>query len=103
MAGRLPVRHLQVFLYAHPKLYQDRSTADEGTSARWQRQINAGWELALGQVDALCRRFPELGTLLLTVHPVPRFARLENKAAVAESLKMVTAAPRLRFEFPGRW
>ncbi|KXX75046.1 hypothetical protein MMYC01_207766 [Madurella mycetomatis] len=72
--------------------------ATEKYSSRWSRKLNAAWERELRRVDALCKKVPELGTLLLSVHKQPRFVWLENEEAVIESLKAITAAPKLKIE-----
>lgn len=98
IARNLPVRHLQVVLYPHPKLYRDNQAAEGYSSQRW-RKLNAAWEWELRRVDTLCKRVPELGTLLLSMHRPPRFIWIENEKAIAESLRAITAAPKLRIEF----
>ncbi len=98
MARHLPVRHLQVMLYAHHSLY-GAMAAGCGTASAWQRKMDASWERQLQEVDALCRTIPQLGTVLLSVHATPRFIKLENEDAVMESLGTITAAaPRVRVE-----
>jgi hypothetical protein len=99
MARPLPVRHVQVMLYAHYRLYCDPAGDDTRTRRGWQRSMNLSWERQLGEVDALCRAMPGLGTLLLSVLATPRFAGLENESAVMASLRAVTAVPQVRLEF----
>jgi hypothetical protein len=84
-------------LYAHRELYRDDPTADVGTRG-WERRMDGLWERQLREVDALCRTIPGLGTLLLSVHVTPLFGKLENADAVMASLRIVTAAPRVRVE-----
>jgi hypothetical protein len=50
------------------------------------------WELELEELGVLCRGIPQLGILVLSVHPSPLFSRLENEEAVLESLAGVKAA-----------
>ncbi|KAK3901821.1 hypothetical protein C8A05DRAFT_16042 [Staphylotrichum tortipilum] len=96
-AGHLPVRHAQMMLYAPHGLYCGDPAA-EGTRPGWRRRRDAAWERQLREVDDVCRRIPGLGTLLLSVIPTPRFIWMENEEAVVESLRAVTAAPRMRTE-----
>jgi hypothetical protein len=97
LAPHLPVRHVQVILYAHRELYRADFTAHVRTRG-WEHRMDESWERQLREVDALCRTIRGLGTLLLSVHATPLFGRLENEDAVMASLRTVTAAPRVRVE-----
>ena len=55
-----------------------------------------------GGHDRWLMSYADLVTLLLSVHIQPRFLSFENEDAVAESLRIVTAAPKLRGELLSR-
>lgn len=102
MAQPLPVRHLQVMLYAHYKLYCDPAKDDMPTVRGWRRRMNLAWERQLEEVNDLCRAVPGVGTLLVTVLVTPRFASLDNEDAVMASLEAITAVPQVRVEYLSR-
>ncbi len=89
-------------LYASTRLYADGY--DDNPRAAGSRAAGAvaSWERKLREVNALCGRISGLTTLLLTVHPEPRFGLYENEEAVLASLRVVRDVPRVDAEILGR-
>jgi hypothetical protein len=103
VTAALPVRHVQMVLHTSHLLYcppTRRFIASEEHDG-WMLKLNTSWERHLQAVDAVCREMPGLTSVLLSVHPEPRFARLVNEEAVVASLRAFTAAPKVVAEVFG--
>ncbi|KAK1835648.1 hypothetical protein QBC39DRAFT_148259 [Podospora conica] len=103
VTAALPIRHVQVVLHTSHLLYcpPARHLIASEEHDGWMLKLNVSWERYLQAVDAVCREMPGLTSVLLSVHPEPRFARLVNEEAVVASLRAFTAAPRVVAEVFG--
>ncbi|KAK0643935.1 hypothetical protein B0T16DRAFT_191016 [Cercophora newfieldiana] len=83
----MPIRHVQMVFYycTHSNWY----TWDDDQDPR--------------EVDAACRRLPELQTLLLSIHMKPLYLRLATQESIVTRhwLKAITAAPTVYVEVLG--
>lgn len=103
VTAALPIRHVQMVLHTSHLLYcpAPRYLIASEEHDGWLLKLNTSWERQLQAVDAVCREIPGLTSVLLSVHPEPRFARLVNEEAVVASLRAFTAAPNVAAEVFG--
>lgn len=103
VTAALPIRHVQMVLHTSHLLYYPpaRHLIASEEHDGWMLKLNTSWERQLQAVDAVCREMPGLTSVLLSVHPEPRFARLVNEEAVVASLRAFTAAPKVVAEVFG--
>jgi hypothetical protein len=98
----LPVRHLQIVLYAHPltcREYEENPFL-VGVPSVVRKGI-ASWERRLEEVDRACRRIPGLASLLVSLHPESVYQGFKSEKKMIQSLKSMAAAQTLSAEVIG--
>ncbi|KAK3350245.1 hypothetical protein B0T25DRAFT_262645 [Lasiosphaeria hispida] len=90
----LPIRHVQIMVYAHHRLYDPTFS--------WTRHTDGEWEKKLERVSAACQRIPGLASVLLSIQPQPQFAFFMNMDAVLDSCRQLTVSSRVHTEILGR-